>query len=323
MIFKTLLNLTAVLLLSLSGLSCTSPEPALSPTTGKITSSVSGEVLQQFPESTWLNSQQAIIDQLSYQPVECLNAEAYASNTYLIDLGKAAFNTPALLGGQAARMGISCNTCHRSGQDNPQFFIAGISDNPGRLDVTHGFFSEVREDNSFNPVAIPTLLNIKDKRSFGTVQPQDSLEAFIQSVIVDEFAGRQPTAEVMQAVMAYILALDKTDCDNSGKMNRDLRLELAFLDKTIDTFYKAIDRGQPDSSAMLMLAAQSQLQSIHHRFVDHPEILADLERMSRELRVGYQQDRNDQLFLADWYNRFNILKTTMLEQSVNSLYQLH
>ena len=314
------LRLTVTALLCLSGLSCS--DSSVPPSTST-TPVIPSEVLTRFPESTWLNTDEDILNHLSFQPVECINTEAYSSNTYQIDAGKAAFNTPALLGGQAARMGISCNTCHRSGQDNPDFFIAGISDSPGRLDVTHGFFSEVREDNNFNPVPIPSLLNIKNKTSFGTVKPTDTLESFIHGVIVDEFDGQEPAPEVMQAVLAYVSALDAQSCDINSQLIHNLETDLDFLTTTIDTLYRAIDRDDSDNISMLVLAAQSLLQNIHARYTNHPDILADIEHMSRDLRAIYRQAREDQRFLlVDWQNRFNTLKTTLIEQEKNSLYRL-
>lgn len=317
------LRLTTFLILAVSGLSCSHSTVTPSTFTPITDQTHILESLNQFPESTWLKTEEDIVNQLSLQPTECINPEIYTENSYQINVGKAAFNTPSLLGGQAARLGISCNTCHRSGQSNSGFFIAGISDNPGRLDVTHGFFSEVREDNNFNPVPIPTLLNITGKSVFGTVHPQSSLDNFIHGVIVDEFSGQEPAPEVMKAILFFVSALDDASCSPNDNIARDLQTEMAFLETTIDTLYKSIGRDDSENSSILVLAAQSLLQNMHYRYTAHPEILNGLERMSRDLRAVYRQDRDQQLFLlADWHSRFNVLKNTLMEQENNSLYNL-
>ena len=48
------------------------------------------------------------------------------------------FRTPELLGGQAARVGLSCDACHINGRNNPTFYIDGVSGLPGTVDVHHG-----------------------------------------------------------------------------------------------------------------------------------------------------------------------------------------
>ena len=68
---------------------------------------------------------------LTRAPSECLAVPADAENAYEVELGRAAFRTPLILGGQAARAGIACETCHRSGRTNPDFDFPGVSGAPG------------------------------------------------------------------------------------------------------------------------------------------------------------------------------------------------
>ncbi|MGF7473737.1 hypothetical protein WFJ45_23635, partial [Salmonella enterica subsp. enterica serovar Minnesota] len=70
-------------------------------------------------------------------------------------IGRAAFNSPLLLGGQAARAGLSCASCHRNGRGNPDFHFPGISGAPGTADVTASLLSSHRGDGQFNPKPIP------------------------------------------------------------------------------------------------------------------------------------------------------------------------
>ena len=70
-------------------------------------------------------------------PTECLKPAPDPATALRIEVGRAAFRTPVLLGGQAARAGVNCETCHRDGRANPDFLFPGISDTPGTVDVTN------------------------------------------------------------------------------------------------------------------------------------------------------------------------------------------
>ena len=62
---------------------------------------------------------------LTRQPATCLGKSAADPS---VVAGRALFNAPQLLGGQAARAGVSCASCHSNGRRNPHFQLAGISD---------------------------------------------------------------------------------------------------------------------------------------------------------------------------------------------------
>src|SRR5690606_35746225 len=109
-LLKTVGTCMGTALLLLSGIACPATE---SPDT---------DLLSHFPEAAWLASDADILHQLQTQPAECLSPEVHTEQTLLIDLGRAVFRSPALLAGQAARMGLSFDSCHRNGHDNPAFF---------------------------------------------------------------------------------------------------------------------------------------------------------------------------------------------------------
>ena len=60
-------------------------------------------------------------------PTECLRIPADPALAAKVEVGRAAFRTPVILGGQAARAGINCETCHRDGRTNPDFLFPGVS----------------------------------------------------------------------------------------------------------------------------------------------------------------------------------------------------
>ena len=74
------------------------------------------------------------------------------------ELGRLAFRTPAALGGLAARMNMSCNTCHTGGARNENFFAVGLSSAPGTFDATNALFGKQTDNDVFDPVPIPSLL---------------------------------------------------------------------------------------------------------------------------------------------------------------------
>ena len=84
---------------------------------------------------SWLATDANLIKAMQ-SPSECINTNIRNQklNKQII-LGRLAFQSPALLGGQAARKGLSCESCHNSARGNPYFFIENISSSPGTADV--------------------------------------------------------------------------------------------------------------------------------------------------------------------------------------------
>jgi hypothetical protein len=81
----------------------------------------------------WLAPDADKVKLLTSIPRSC-DERTTAGDERQIVLGKLAFESPALLGGAAARMGLSCSSCHLNGRGNPDFFIEGVSDKPGTAD---------------------------------------------------------------------------------------------------------------------------------------------------------------------------------------------
>src|SRR5436189_222605 len=76
------------------------------------------------------------------RPREVFRSEAIGGRkSYLVNLGDAAFSSPAILGGAARQAGISCSSCHVNGASNPKFYIPGLSTRPGNFITTGGLFN--------------------------------------------------------------------------------------------------------------------------------------------------------------------------------------
>ena len=151
-------------------------------------------------EARWLQLPDMLAD-LTQQPAECL---AWPKDRHLrreVAMGRALFRSPLLLGGQAARVGLSCASCHRNGRTNPHFHFPGVSGAPGTADVTASIMSEKRGDDIFNPKPIPDLGGDPNKLKVkGTARLRD----FIHGLIVEEFTGPEPSPAALDLVVAYV-----------------------------------------------------------------------------------------------------------------------
>ena len=141
-------------------------------------------------------------------PEEWLSVDGPLTGNAL--LGKLLFNSPSLFGEKAVRMGLSCNSCHPSGHVNTGFFMSGLSDVPGTIDVTNKFWRSGTEDGLFNPLAIPSLRGVNKTAPYGTLTVLPTLEAFTTHVIEDEFAGPHVQSYELSALVAYMSLFQST-----------------------------------------------------------------------------------------------------------------
>ncbi len=143
------------------------------------------------------------------RPREVFHSEATGGRkSYLVNLGNLAFSSPAILGGVARQAGVSCSTCHVNGTSNPKLYIPGLSTRPGNFDTTGGLFNPKVDNGVRDPVRIPSLRGARYLGPFGHDGRMASLRDFVRNVIVHEFAGPEPRAEVLDAVVAYIEDID-------------------------------------------------------------------------------------------------------------------
>jgi hypothetical protein len=131
------------------------------------------------------------------------------------EIGRTVFRSPGLLGGPAARLGLSCEACHTNGRANALFFLPELTTKAGHADVTSEWSSKVRGDGVMNPVAIPDLAGVALRPTFGAARDQ-SLRHFVRGVIVEEFQGVAPDGEMLDALVAYLSALDAAACESSA-----------------------------------------------------------------------------------------------------------
>jgi hypothetical protein len=143
------------------------------------------------------------------RPREVFKSEAIGgAKSYLVNLGDLAFNSSAILGGVARRAGISCGTCHVNGASNRRLYIPGMSSRPGNFDTTGPLFNPKANDAKRNPVRIPSLRGARYLAPYGHDGRFTSLRDFVHNVIVNEFAGPEPSPALIDAIIAYINDID-------------------------------------------------------------------------------------------------------------------
>lgn len=230
------------------------------------------------------------------------------------------FATPTLLGGQAAKAGLSCSSCHINGRDNPYFLLAGVSGVAGTADVTNSFFSAARGNARFDPVVIPDLA--RPGKVSRDVEGR-ALEAFIRNLIVEEFGGDEPTPAMLAALAAYVRAV--RPCAAEPMLARRLTDQLAAIEDGMTGAALMIDRGDRPGVRLSIAAMRHQLGLIAERYAgrrfmgDRAALLA----ASRELQmIGDREFVRLRPALARWKLDFDKRLAKRLRRDENgSLYE--
>jgi hypothetical protein len=218
-------------------------------------------------------------------PTECLKIPADPALAARIEVGRAAFRTPVLLGGQAARAGINCETCHRDGRSNPDFLFPGVSGAPGTADVTNSLFSTHRGNGIDDPKPIPDLSGPKSRLKVSQDPAEKALEPFIHGLITEEFDGPAPTPATLEGLAAYVRALQPSACPAKAREPLSAGLLMADARRALAAAEARIAAGD-DATAILMVAsARSRLGLIDERY-GAPALVrprADLRAADRQL----------------------------------------
>ncbi len=144
-------------------------------------------------------------EELLDQPNELFYSElAGGKRSYLLNLGDLLFASPAILGGVARQAGISCATCHQQGHNNAKLFIPGLSKRPGTFDVSGSLFNPKADNGVFDAVTPPSLRGDKYLAPYTHDGRFPTLRDFIRNAVVNEFAGPEPSAQVVDALETYI-----------------------------------------------------------------------------------------------------------------------
>ena len=142
------------------------------------------------------------------KPREVFRSEMAGGKSYSVNLGNLAFSSPSVLGEVARQAGISCGTCHVNGAGNAKFFMPKMSTRPGNFDTTGPLFNPKANNFVLDPVRIPSLRGARYLAPYGVDGRMSSLRDFVHNVIVNEFAGPEPSPVVLDAIVAYIQDID-------------------------------------------------------------------------------------------------------------------
>jgi hypothetical protein len=203
---------------------------------------------------------------LSTTFAECLTPPRNPEAAYSVEIGRAAFRTPGVLGGQAARAGLACESCHQGGRRNPDFFFPGLSGAPGTADVTSALFSSHRDDGIDNPKPIPDLGGPKSALKISQDTANLQLETFIHGLVTQEFDGAEPPPAVLKGLASYVRALNPGACPVQAR--RPVRAADYVEDarRAVRAAQMALDRRDAATAEMMAQGARWRLGLINERY---------------------------------------------------------
>jgi len=212
---------------------------------------------------------------LSRQPVECARPPAAGPEQALFDIGRTAFRTPVLLGGQAARAGLNCASCHANGRRNSAFLFPGLSGAAGTADVTSSLMSSHRGNGTFDPKPIPDLA-VPVKVSRDPADP--ALRRFMHGLIVEEFDGAEPPPLILDGLGVYVRASRAEGCDTAGTEPVRLAAALSDIREAIGAAQVALAQGDRPAARLMISGARAMLGTIDERFT-LPGMATERERL--------------------------------------------
>lgn len=274
----------------------------------------------------WTTPGADLVPWLTTAPPECLKRPRDRTLAWRIEVGRAAFRDPLLLGGQAARAGLSCSACHVNGRTNLGFLYPGVSGAPGTADVTSFVFSSHRGDHVVDPRPIPDLAGPAGERKINRDAASSALPDFIHGLITEEFDGAPPAASVMTAVTDYIRALDPKACPTISRVPLTATGALSDVRRAERAAEEALQHGDPEAAIAALQAVRAMLGRLYERYVG-ADLMTDAQAIhaaDRRLAVATEQVRSEgaEGITALWAWRIGILgwSEPVLRDAPRSLY---
>ncbi|MGH7016343.1 MAG: hypothetical protein ACRED8_04570 [Caulobacteraceae bacterium] len=262
---------------------------------------------------------------LTTEPASCLPPAR--AGDYEIEVGRAAFSDPLVLGGQAARAGISCASCHENGRGDPHFEFPGISGAPGTADVTTFLFSAHRGDFTFDPKPIPDLGRPKAAMKVDQSPAAHLLAPFIHGLVVAEFDGPEPPPAVLAGLVAYVRALDPARCAGAPDVKIDEARDLSAAAAAGGAGREALARNDPATARVMVEAARSTLGRIAERYAgaslgaDRATLVDSALQLSAALAaLDHHDEAGADLDLSAWIEAAPALNARLARDERASLY---
>jgi hypothetical protein len=277
----------------------------------------------------WLAPGTDPVQALATTFTECLAVPSDPNEAYIVEVGRTAFRTPTVLGGQAARAGIACESCHQAGRRNPDFYFPHLSGAPGTVDVTSAVFSSHRDDGVNNPRRIPDLSGPKSGLVVTQNRRNGALEAFIHGLITQEFDGAEPPPTVLAGLAAYVRALKPEACAVTERTPVRVADQIEEARRAVRTAIAAQAHGDSATAVLMIDAARWRLGLINERYqtegaADTRAALAtaDLDLAADQTTVR-RGNAGVVTSLGLWLTRSIAWGPQLRREEPNSLYDLH
>jgi hypothetical protein len=274
----------------------------------------------------WLSPQADPVQVLGSVPTECLSPAPDAETAYRIEVGRAAFRSPLLLGGQAARAGLACESCHREGRSNPDFQFPGVSGPSGTADVTSSLFSSRRGDGIDNPKHIPDLSGPPAALKVSRTPDGQALEGFIHGLVVDEFDGAEPSPAVLDGLATYVRALSPAACPPETRRPLHAADLVEDARRAARVGLASQARGDTATAVVMVQAARSRLGLVFERY-DGPDLarqraaLLAADRGLADVLTGLRDgDPGAAVRLRAWLDRSDAWSRDLLAAEPRSLF---
>jgi len=254
------------------------------------------------------------------QPTECLKLPADPAAARSVEIGRAAFRTPVLLGGQAARAGLTCESCHRAGRGNPDFLFPGASGAPGTADVTLSLFSSHRGNGVHDPRPIPDLSGPREALKVAS----PDLPRFIRGLVVEEFDGHEPPAAVLSGLADYVRALGPAACPVQAREPVTPQGLLADTRRAMVAANQSLAAGDRPTAVLMIAAARARLFLIDERYAGMPAEISRLRAADAalaDLQAGVREGRPDGVArIARWRLTSRRLEAGLAARQATSLF---
>lgn len=234
----------------------------------------------------------------------------------MVRAGEALFNSPALLGGQAERAGMSCASCHANGRRSQWFRLDGVSGAPGTADVSSSFFAVERANGQFDPKPIPDLA-LPGKVSHDPASGE--MERFMRGLIVEEFSGAEPSVQTLAALAAYVRAL--RPCTHRASEPRGLAADLRLVDAGIAGAIELLRQGDRSGATKLVKGTRFRLGLISERMAGRGQTKLRRDLLAASHELSLLQEAPLAAHLSAWQARFERkLKPALTKAEPRSLY---
>jgi hypothetical protein len=262
---------------------------------------------------------------LTTQPSECLAKAPDPETAWSAEVGRAVFRSPVLLGGQAAKAGVSCETCHRDGRANADFLFPGVSGDPGTADVTTSVLSSHRGDGKDNPKPIPDLGGPADKFKISRAPDKPDLANFLRGAITEEFDGAEPAPAVLNGLAAYVRQLRPEACPAAAVEPMTAGAAAEDVARAVRAAQGALARKDEATAQAVLESARAMLFLIDERYAV-PGLEAERELIrAASLDLGSAQgalrrgaSAGPQLDL--WLSRYPAWRASLVRAQPRSLY---